>query len=312
MLVIVTAIELLHIGTAGVGFLNIARGAGGILGGAFGFALLGRSRLSLGLVLGSLALGVPLALTGLLPSVALGIVAWAGVGLGYVLVKVSGLTLVQRLSGDRVLARVLAVLETIFVATIGLGAILAPGLVSLLGIGGALVAAGVALPLMIVLRNAALRRLQTSAPVAEREFELLRHCPVFAPLPLATVEDIAGRLVAVELPAERAIIKQGEVGDRFYLIDRGEVEVVQDGVVLRRQGPGDSFGEIALLRDVPRTATVRTLAPTRLLALDREPFLVSVTGHADSRDAANEVTDRFLGTSEADAEPSPQAASEVG
>jgi Cyclic nucleotide-binding domain/Major Facilitator Superfamily len=299
VLVIVVAIDLLHIGTAGIGFLNIARGAGGILGGLLAFALLGRSRMSLGLIVGSLTLGVGLALTGLVPSVPLGLIAWAGLGVGYLLVKVSGLTLVQRLSGDRVLARVLAVLETIFVATIGLGAILTPALVSLLGIRGTLLLAGGALPLVILLRISAVRRLQITTPVSDAAFALLRRCPVFAPLPLATAEGLAARLVALQVPAGGEIITQGELGDRFYLIEEGAVEVLQGGIVLRRQGPGDSFGEIALLRDVPRTATVRALVPTRLLALEREPFLVSVTGHADSRQAADEVTDRFLAASEA-------------
>ena len=150
-----------------------------------------------------------------------------------------------------------------------------------------------------MLRASAVRRLQSTTPVSEHAFALLRRCPVFAPLPLATAEGLAARLIALQVPAGEEIITQGELGDRFYLIEEGAVEVLQDGTVLRRQGPGDSFGEIALLRDVPRTATVRALVPTRLLALDRDPFLVSVTGHADSRHAADEVSDRFLAASEA-------------
>lgn len=295
VLVIVTAIRLLHIGTAGIGYLNIAYGAGGLFGGMAAFALLGRSRLAIALAFGSLALGAPMVLLGVIPRVAIGVLAWGALGLGFVLVKVSGLTLVQRLSGDRVLARVLAVLETTFVATIGLGAILAPALVSLLGLRGALIVTGAALPTVTAIRWSALRRLEIGAPVPMREFELLRHCPVFAPLPLATVEGLARRLVPVELPAGADAITEGEHGDRFYLIDTGAVEVLQGGVFRRRQGPGESFGEIALLHNVTRTATVRALQPTRLVALDRDPFLISVTGHADSHDAAVEVAERFLG-----------------
>ena len=300
VLVIVTAIHLLHLGTAGIGYLNIARGAGGLIGGTAAFALLGRSRLASALALGSFTLGVPLMLLGSLPHVALGVVAWGAFGFGFVLVKVSGLTLVQRLSGDRVLARVLAVLETTFVATIGLGAILAPALVSLLGLRGALIATGAGLPVVAAARWSALRRLEIGAPVPQRAFELLRRCPVFAPLPLATTEGLARRLVTLEVPAGTDVVTQGDVGDRFYLISDGAVEILQDGVMRRHQGPGESFGEIALLHDVTRTATVRALAPTRLLALDRDPFLVSVTGHADSHDAAVEVAERFLGPAPAE------------
>jgi predicted MFS family arabinose efflux permease len=292
--VIVVAIKLLHIGTAGIGYLNIARGAGGLIGGATVIALLGRSRVSSTLALGVTALGVPLIALGALPDVALGVVAWGAFGLGFVLVRVSGLTLVQRLSGDRVLARVLAVLETTFVATIGLGAILAPAIDSLLGLKGALILTGALLPALTVSMWRGLKRLELGAPVPQLEFELLRQCPVFAPLPLATSEGLARRLVPVHVAAGTEVIRQGDDGDRFYLIAEGAVEVFEDGVFRRRQGPGESFGEIALLRDVPRTATVLAVEETDLLALDRDLFLLAVTGHADSRNAADDVADRFL------------------
>jgi CRP-like cAMP-binding protein len=131
--------------------------------------------------------------------------------------------------------------------------------------------------------------------VPAREFAILRACPVFAPLPLATTEGLARRLKSIDVSAGTDVITQGQAGDRFYLIADGEVEIWQDGVLLRRQGPGESFGEIALLRQVPRTATVRASRDTHLLAVDREPFLMSVTGHADTHEAASVVVERFLG-----------------
>ncbi len=295
VLVIVTSINLLKIGTAGIGYLNIARGAGGILGGTAAFALLRRSRVAAAVAVGSLTIGAPMVLLGAIPGVPIGVLAWGAFGCGYVLVKVSGLTLVQRLSGDRVLGRVLAVLETMFVATIGLGAILAPALVRLVGLQGALIATGAALPILVLIRLRALRRLESGAPVPAREFAILRACPVFAPLPLATTEGLARRLKSIDVSAGTDVITQGQAGDRFYLIADGEVEIWQDGVLLRRQGPGESFGEIALLRQVPRTATVRASRDTHLLAVDREPFLMSVTGHADTHEAASVVVERFLG-----------------
>lgn len=291
---IVVAIKLLHIGTAGIGYLNIARGAGGLIGGAGALALLSRARVSSTLAIGAIALGLPLVLVGLLPDVALGMIAWAAFGLGFVLVKVSGLTLMQRLSGDRVLARVLAVLETTFVATIGLGAILAPALDSLFGLKGALIVTGGLLPVLTLAMWTGLKRLELGAPVPQREFELLRGCPVFEPLPLATTEGLARRMVPVEVAAGTEVITEGDVGDRFYLIADGAVEVLEKGVFRRRQGPGESFGEIALLHEVRRTATVRALEPTSLLALDRDLFLLAVTGHADSRHAADDVAEGFL------------------
>jgi CRP-like cAMP-binding protein len=135
--------------------------------------------------------------------------------------------------------------------------------------------------------------------VPRREFALLRACPLFAPLPLATVEGLARRLAFLEVPADTDVVTQGEVGERFYLIVDGAVDVLQEGALLRRQRPGESFGEIALLHEVARTATMRTTARTHLFALDREPFLLSVTGQADSHDAGLAVADEFLHHSEA-------------
>ncbi len=128
--------------------------------------------------------------------------------------------------------------------------------------------------------------------------EALRRCRLFAPLPLATTEGLARRLVPLEVATGAEVITQGDVGDRFYIIADGAVEVIENGVLRRRQGAGESFGEIALLHDVKRTATVRAQVPTHLFALDRDPFLLSVTGHADSHDVGLEVADGFLASSE--------------
>lgn len=294
VLVIVTSIELLNTGTAGIGYLNIAYGVGGLLGGTAALALMRRSRLTVTLAAGSLALCLPLIVLGIVPSEVTGLAAWAAAGLGFVAMKVSGLTLVQRLSGDRVLARVLAVVEATFVASIGIGAILAPLLVSAVGIDGALIITGCVLPLAVLTRWRSLRRLEIGAPVPERQYELLRHCPVFAPLPLASTENLARRLHPLEVEAGAEVITQGDTGDQFYVIDSGLVEVFQDGEWRRHQGPGESFGEIALLHRSLRTATVRAVEPTKLYSLDREPFLVSVLGYADSEAAAHEVSERFL------------------
>jgi Cyclic nucleotide-binding domain len=177
-------------------------------------------------------------------------------------------------------------------------AILAPGLESLIGLQDALIATGAALPLLVALRWPAIRRLQIGARVPQQAFSLLRQCPLFAPLPLATIEGLALRAVALEVDAGTNVVTQGEAGDHFYLIADGSVEVLQDGVLLRRQGPGESFGEIALLHDVTRTATVRALEPTHLLALERDLFLLSVTGHSDSHEEGLDVAARFLGNSQ--------------
>jgi CRP-like cAMP-binding protein len=128
-----------------------------------------------------------------------------------------------------------------------------------------------------------------------RELELLRGLPLFAPLPAAALEHLAGRLVHVPVAAGAEITRQGDVGDRFYIVDEGEVDVAIDGRPAARLGPGDCFGEIALLRDVPRTATVTARAGTSVLALDRDEFVSAVSGHPASREAADAVVAARLG-----------------
>jgi len=295
VLVIATAIELLGIGTAGVGYLNIARGAGGVVGGLIAWRVLGRRRLGTTFTAGAFVLGIPLMLVGATASPAIGIIAWACVGAGCVLVRVSGLTLAQRFTGDRVLGRVLASMEASVVAMTGIGALLAPALVALAGTRGALAISGVVLPVLALAARVPLARLPAPTQVGEREFALVRRCAVFEPLPLAVAETVAARLTEVAAASGEPIVVQGDPGESYYIIASGRVEVVEDGIVRRELGPGDGFGEIALLRDVPRTASVRAIEPTDLLALDRDSFLLTVTGHADSHRTASAIAAEHVG-----------------
>jgi hypothetical protein len=210
------------------------------------------------------------------------------------MVKSTGLTLVLRLSADREILRVLGALESTFVGFAGLGLILAPLLIAAGGVRVALVVAGLVLPVVTLARRRGLGRFEADAPAPGVEFELLRADRIFAPLPLATVELLARRLTWVEADAGTTIIEQGGVGDSWYLVASGEVEVTEDGTPRRRLVAGDDFGEIALLRDVPRTATVRTTAPTRLLALDRASFLSAVTGVPESYETAQAVAEHYM------------------
>jgi putative peptide zinc metalloprotease protein len=107
---------------------------------------------------------------------------------------------------------------------------------------------------------------------------------LFRDLSSAELDVLLARLVPVEAAAGETIIRQGDSGERFYVVRSGAVEVERDGQVLARLGPGDAFGEIALLLDVPRTATVTAVEPTRLLALEAHDFrdlLAGYLGRAD-------------------------------
>jgi hypothetical protein len=170
----------------------------------------------------------------------------------------------------------------------------APALVALIGVRGTLLALGSVLPLLALLRWAALRSFEIGSPVSERDFNLLRGSSIFAPLPIDTIEGLCRSLTQIDATAGEEVIAQGERGDRFYLIESGEVEVIEDGAFKRKMGPGAGFGEIALLHAVPRTATVRATRSTQLLALDAGAFVDAVTGHHRSRQSAHAVASGWL------------------
>jgi len=290
----VTALRILGLGASGVGFLNSAIGVGALLGVLALLGVISSGPLTGAFALGILFWGIPLIVLGAAPSVPLALVCLAIIGVGNTMVDVAGLTLVQRTAPDAVRARVFGVLESVFLGTIGIGAIVAPGLTAAFGPRGALIAAGAALSAVVLISWSRLRKVDAPAPVPEAELALLRRIPVFAPLPPVTLEQLASHLARVRVPAGGAIFRQGDSGDRFYVIEDGEVIVAPVGRPAVALGPGDSFGEVALLRDVPRTATVIARTDAGLLALERDVFIAAVTGHAPSAAAADAVVAAHL------------------
>ena len=173
---------------------------------------------------------------------------------------------------------------------------LAPPLIHWLGVRWTLVIVGSLLPVLAVLTRASLVRLDAE-PGDPRRLALLQAIPIFSPLSPPVLEQLAARLTPVHASAGDEIIRAGDHGDRFYVVDKGEVEILVDGTPPRLEGEGEYFGEIALLRDVPRTATVRAATDVALFALDRDDFLPAVTGHAGSAQAADAVIGTRLGVS---------------
>lgn len=298
--IVVMAFQLLDTGNAGVGFLNSATGIGGILGAVATILIVSRSRLATDFGVGVVLWGLPIALIGIWPNQWLALIMLGVVGIANTIVDVAAFTLLQRAVPDEVLARVFGVLQSVLLGTIGLGSVLASAMVSVLGARTTLVAAGAFLPVAALV---AYRRLlaidrAAAAPSPER-VRLLEANPIFAPLPLPTLERLGSRLVPVNVSAGATLFRQGEHGDRFYLVETGELEVSVDGGPPKVAGPGGSFGEIALLRDIPRTATVTARTDADLFALEREDFLGAVTGHAGSREAADAVVGSHLGVATA-------------
>lgn len=291
VILIALALELLHLEEGAVGFLNAAWGIGALVGGASLALMLNRGRLVAAIAGGSLLLGLATVLPGVFPEEATSYAAWFGIGIGFTFVEVAGKTLMYRLASDETMGRVISALEAGRLLAMAIGSLGAILLVEWLHPDGALIVLGALMPVFVVVCWARLRSFEVGAPVAEGPYNLLRGNSIFAPLPIATVERLSHDLEPVEFGAGEEVIVQGDHGDRFFVIETGKVEVFENGEFRRHEGPGESFGEIALLHDVPRTATVRTTEPTRLLALEREQFLTAVTGHRRSHQLAGDVVD---------------------
>jgi len=289
VLIVALAIGVLAMGNGGAGFLTAAFGAGAMMGAAFTVVLVGRRRLVPFLLLAAVLWSASFSLlagNATRPS-ALFLLAVAGAGRS--LLEVAGRTLLQRISPPGVLARVFGVLEGLAMAALAAGALLTPALIALVGAKVALVGLGAILPALAVVRLRRLLAADSTATVPVVEMALLRSLPIFAPLPAPALESLAQSLEPLTASRGTVVIRQGEVGDRYYAIADGEVDVFSDGQYVRTLGRGEGFGEIALLASVPRTATVRARSDVRLYALEKGPFLIAVTGHAPAAEAADVV-----------------------
>jgi MFS family permease len=296
VLIVVAALELLDLGRSGPGLLNSAVGVGGLVGALAALALVGRRRLAADFGFGLVLWGVPIALIGVWPEPAAALVLLGVLGVGNTLVDVAALTLLQRTVPREVLARVFGVLESLVVGTIGIGSAVAPLLIEGLGVRGALVATGAVLPALAVLTWRRLALLDAQAAPPGRPLDLLRAIPMFSPLPGTTLEHLAASVATVRVRAGEEVVREGEPGDRFYVVGEGELEARPAGRPPSPLGPGDHFGEIALLRRVPRTATVAAGTDATLYALERDEFVAAVTGHPASREAADAVIGARLGS----------------
>jgi MFS family permease len=294
VLLVVVALQVVAGGSSAVGWLNTGMGVGCVAGVVVIAGLAGRKRLAGDLAVGILLFGVPFAAAALSHRLAVAVVLFAVIGAGNTVFDVSSMTLMQRSADEAVLARVFGVLESLSLAALAAGALLAPVLVSWLGARTAVLVAGAFLPVLLVLTWPSLRRVDAEARVPTAALELLGRLPLFAPLPPTVLERLASAAAPVHVPAMTEAVSQGAVGDRFFVIRSGRATVEIDGAETGELGPGEFFGEIALLRDVPRTATVRALEPLELFALERDDFLAAVTGHAPSRAAADSIVAQRL------------------
>ena len=291
---VVLAFEILDTGRQGVAYLNAAFGAGGIVGGAVTVALVGRRRLAPPLLLGVAVWGAAFVLLGVQSTTAGAFVLLGVSGAARSLVDVSGRSLLQRVCDPTALARVFGVLEGLDMAGYAAGSLIVPLLAVLGGPRAAVIGVGLVLPAAMLIGLRRLLTIDSHATVPVVQIGLLRLSQLFAPLPAPAIEALAHGLVPAEAAAGAAIVREGEHGDLYYTMADGEAIVTRAGTRIAKLRRGDGFGEIALLRDVPRTATVTAATATQLYTLDREAFVAAVTGHAPTRTAADRlVSDRF-------------------
>jgi MFS family permease len=285
VILVVLAIDLLGIGESGVGLLTAAFGVGGILGALAGISLVGRGRLGRPFQLSLAGWGLPLVLIGVWPESAVAITCLALSGLANSLLDVSGFTSMQEHVDEKVIGRVFGLFELVVIAAVAIGSLVAPLAIEVLGTRGALIAAGGLLAILAALVHRSLGRIDDGMEVRAAELELLQRTSVFGPLPYAALRRLASSLGERHAAAGEVIVRQGDDGDLVYVIAQGRVTVTRDGELLRELGPAEVFGELALILDVPRTATVTATEPVELRTLGRERFLATVTGNQLSHEA---------------------------
>jgi MFS family permease len=293
LLIVILAISVLGRPQAWAGYLSFACGVGSVLAATVSAVLVGRR-------LGAPIVGAALVLSGALAGLALGpgvagtVALLVVAGASHTLLEIATRTLLQRSVPPRLLARVFGLLEGFMMAGYALGALLVPLLVHLGGSRLAMLGVAAVLPLAAVAGGRALFGLDAGVPVPVVQIVLLRSLPLFAELPAPAIEGLAAAVRPVHLAAGAVLIRQGEPGDAYYAIAAGELDVSQDGRFLRRCRRGEGIGEIALLRAVPRTATVTAHSAATVYELDRDLFLTEVLGHAPTRRHADRIADTRL------------------
>lgn len=298
---VILAVDVLGWGDAGAGALASAVGLGALAGAMAAAALVGR-RLSRALLLAVIVAALPLTLLGWLSVGALVLFFVAAVGLQWT--ELITRTLLQRAAPATTLGRVLGVHEGLAAGSLALGSLLVSALYTSMGAVFTFLVLGLVLPVACGLSWARIRRLERTTPLRLAEVELLKRVPMFRRLSPLVLETLAGGLAPVMVDGA-TVIREGDPGDSLYVIAEGEFVVEKSGKELSRLGPGDVFGEIALLYDLPRTATVRSVGFGRLYSLGDREFLRTMGATGDAKKVALGLADKRLDEQGSDAEAPP-------
>jgi hypothetical protein len=294
VLIAVLAVDTLVLGEQAIGWLNAALGVGGLVGGVIAAAVVRVTRLGRSFISGLLLWGLPLAVLSIVTEPAVAYLAFVAIGIGNAVEDVGEFTLLARQLSPAMIARVLGALELTALTGIGLGSVAAPSLLDAFGMRGTLALLGLGMTGLALAHARRFSRIDRTMPQPGKEVELLRGLPMFAPLPLATAELLTSELRPQQFAPGSVVMAEGDHGDEFHVIASGSASVTVRGMPRPPLGPGDCFGEIALLRDVPRTATIIAAGELHTLVLRREEFLAAVTGSATSSVAAESLVTQRL------------------
>jgi MFS family permease len=291
VLIVVAAFQIFHAGGEVVGYMTAAIGVGGLIG-ALGAMTLGGRRLAVTFGLSLVFWGVPIMLMASWPELVPAILLLAVVGAANSVEDIAAFTLLQRIVPNEILTRVLGVLWALAMGGVALGSIAVPALVHGIGARAAFLVVGSLLPMLTLVTYSRLAKID-HAVAPTPELSLIERVPMFAPLSIAAKERVAANLVPLSVEAGEVVIQTGEVGDRFYIVADGELDIFAEGLHRTAQ-EADYFGEIALLRDVPRTATVKATVDSQLYALQRDNFLEAVSGVGAAHAAGHAVAEERL------------------
>ena len=294
LLCVILALTILHLGAGGAGYLNAALGAGALLAGFVTAFLVGRSHLSRTLIL-SLTVSVgALALIAVIPRAAAAFLLIATVGLAGTVFDITGRTLLQRAAPPDAIAGAFSIFEATTDFGLAAGAVLVRVGIAVGGVRAALVAPAVLAVLLVSGLWRQLLKIDAGATIPHVEIQLLRSLPIFAALSPPSLEGVARELESQQVPAGTVVITEGEQGDHYYAVADGRLAVTRSGIDVGTVGRGEGFGEIALVRDVPRQATVTAVTDCLLFSLDKAQFVTTLSGHASAASAVSDVVNRHL------------------
>jgi MFS family permease len=285
--------ELLELDESRLGILDSVLGVGGIIGGVVALALARRERIATDFGIGVFLWAAPLLLIVVWPSLWSTLIAMFLIGLANSLVDINAYTIIQRVAPAEVMARVFGALESIVITGMAVGALAMPIMIATIGLRAGLAVFGVGIAVLVLVVTPGLVRMDRQV-LAPAGLSTLRRVPMLAPLPAPILERLARGSATMAVPAGSYVFREGDRGDRFWVIERGTVSVWIEGAEIRRLGEGDSFGEIALLRDVPRTASVRAEDDLVIRGIERDDFLAAVSAHGEAYEMADAVVNRYL------------------